>query len=156
MKCTSLIVKIWIYYPKAIISMKLMKFTVLYTATTKGDKQLCTATTKGDVDFWEGVKFELNVACSGILLMIWRIVYIKSDTCTTTSIQVSIFKWLIVGLFGEIETLMTLLFETWDIPLRVHVTVWVWHVFRNLNEPSCGHDCMRACGMMHLIMYNLC
>ena len=28
------------HYPHAIISMKLMKFTVLYTATNKGGKQL--------------------------------------------------------------------------------------------------------------------
>ena len=36
MECTFLCVKIMINYPQAIFSMKLMKFTALYTATLKG------------------------------------------------------------------------------------------------------------------------
>ena len=40
MECTSLFVKMGINYPQAKISMKLMKFTVLYMATMKGGKQL--------------------------------------------------------------------------------------------------------------------
>ena len=40
MEYTFLFIEIVIKYPQAIISMKLMKFTVLYTATMKEGKQL--------------------------------------------------------------------------------------------------------------------
>ena len=40
MECTSFFVKKGISYSQAITNMKLMKFTVLYTATMKGAKQL--------------------------------------------------------------------------------------------------------------------
>lgn len=40
MECTSLFVKLGVNYPQAIISRKLMKFTVLYIATLTGAKRL--------------------------------------------------------------------------------------------------------------------
>ena len=38
--CTPLFVKICINYPKGIMNMKLMNFTVLYAAPVKGGKPL--------------------------------------------------------------------------------------------------------------------
>ena len=51
MECTSLIVKIGIDYPQAIIRMKQTKFTVLYTATMKGGEQVLKKSSEGRKGF---------------------------------------------------------------------------------------------------------
>ena len=48
-ECIFLFVKIGVKYPQAIISMTLMKFTVLYTATLEGGKQLLRKNLKSNL-----------------------------------------------------------------------------------------------------------
>ena len=76
MECTSFFVKIGIYYPQAIISMTLMKFTVLYTANIMGGNRLLRKSEKRN-----GLSSRPSFISDSTVSLNWDFLYHEKSGC---------------------------------------------------------------------------